>query len=129
MVYADYCLHGSCWKLDVFKGSTDRIAAIREAAKSRPTRFAIVVVALIVGFALGSSIYYQSVNEQNIRAALFEEQRIRQTQNMEGLERQINSELESIAGRLQGIANSNYIQGGELSGNGTASLLAENYLP
>ena len=115
--------------MDVFKGSTDRIAAIREAAKSRPTRFAIVVVALIVGFALGSSIYYQSVNEQNIRAALFEEQRIRQTQNMEGLERQINSELESIAGRLQGIANSNYIQGGELSGNGTASLLAENYLP
>ncbi len=115
--------------MDVIKGSADRIAAIREAAKSRPTRFAIVVVALIVGFALGSSIYYQSVNEQNIRAALFEEQRIRQTQNMEGLARQINSELESIAGRLQGIANSNYIQGGELVGNGTSSLLAENYIP
>lgn len=129
MVYADYCLHESYCKLDVIRGSTDRIAAIREAAKSRPTRFAIVVVALIVGFALGSSIYYQSINEQNIRAALFEEQRIRQTQNMEGLARQISSELESIAGRLQGIANSNYIQGGELSGNGTSALLAENYLP
>lgn len=115
--------------MDVIRGSTERIAAIREAAKSRPTRFAIVVVALIVGFALGSSIYYQSINEQNIRAALFEEQRIRQTQNMEGLARQINSELESIAGRLQGIANSNYIQGGELSGDRISSLLAENYVP
>ncbi|MEW6603722.1 MAG: sensor histidine kinase [Thermoproteota archaeon] len=129
MVYADYCLHENHCKLDVIRGSTDRIAAIREAAKSRPTRFAIVVVALIVGFSLGSSIYYQSINEQNIRAALFEEQRIRQTQNMEGLARQISSELESIAGRLQGIANSNYIQEGELSGNGTSALLAENYLP
>ncbi len=115
--------------MDVIKGSTDRIAAIREAAKSSPTRFAIVVIALIIGFALGSSIYYESVNERNIRAALFEEQSIRQTQNMEGLARQISSELESIAGRLQGIANSNYIQGGELAGNGTSSLLAENYLP
>ncbi|HEX7033367.1 MAG TPA: sensor histidine kinase [Nitrososphaera sp.] len=115
--------------MDVFRGSSDRIAAIRDAAISRPTRFAIVVVALIVAFALGSSIYYQSINEKNIRAVLFEEQRIRQTQNMEGLARQISSELESIAGRLQGIANSNYIQEGDLSGNGTSSLLAENYVP
>lgn len=29
----------------------------------------------------------------------------------------------------RGIANSNYIQGGELSGNGTSRLLAENYIP
>lgn len=88
--------------MNVLRGSSDRIAAIRDAAMSRPTRFAGVVIALIVAFAPGSSIYYQSINEQNIRAVLFEEERIRQAQNMEGLARQINSELESIAGRLQG---------------------------
>jgi len=115
--------------LDVIRGSTNRLAAIREAVKSRPTSFAIAAVTIIVGFALGFSIYFQSVNEHGIRTALIEEQRIRQTGNMEGLGRQINSDLESILGRLQGIANSNYVQEGKMSGESISALLAENYIP
>lgn len=129
IIYSITTSINQCRRLNVVRSSADTLVAIREAAKSRPTRFAIVVLALIVGFALGFSIYFQLVNEQSIKATLFEEQRIRQSQSMEARARQISSELESILGRLQGIANSNYIQEGELSGDRISTLLAENYNP
>jgi signal transduction histidine kinase len=115
--------------LESIRTPADKLIAIKEGAKAKPTQVAIMFIALIVAFSFGLSFYFQSVTEDNIRRTLFEEQRARQFETTESLTRQVGSELDSILGRLQGIANSNYIQQGELSGDRIHELLRENHIP
>ena len=61
--------------------------------------------------------------------SLLEQQKQRQLDSTKAISERISSDLDSIMSRLQGLANSVYLQQGDLSGNKTIKLMKEYYLP
>jgi hypothetical protein len=72
--------------------------------------------------------YLQKDTEDDIRNSLFEQQEQRQLDSTKAISQHISSDLDSVMARLQGLANSIYLQQGELSDNKTRTLMEEIYL-
>ena len=105
------------------------MAFARRAAKNLPGRsklIGIISVVVIVAVSYGLFFYFQTITERSIRNNLFEQQR--QLDSTKALSENIGSDLDSIMSRLQGLANSMYIQQGDLSTYHTKNLLKQVYL-
>ncbi len=63
----------------------------------------------------------------NIRNSIFEQQKALQMQNTQALSQHISSDLSFMMARLQGLADSSYLQQGDLSSEKTKNLLQEIY--
>ena len=88
----------------------------------------IISIFLIIGVSYGLFFYLQKGTEDGIRNSLFEQQEQRQLDSTKAISQHISSDLDSIMARLQGLANSIYLQQGELSDNKTRTLMEEIYL-
>ncbi len=88
----------------------------------------IISVFLIIGLSYGLFFYLQKGTEDGIRNSLFEQQEQRQLDSTKAISQHIGSDLDSVMARLQGLANSIYLQQGELSDNKTRTLMEEIYL-
>jgi signal transduction histidine kinase len=76
---------------------------------------AIIFMILIIVISYGLFFYLQNNTESKIRNSLFEQQKQRQIGSTLALSQHIGSDLDSIMARLQDLANSAYLQQGNLS--------------
>ena len=87
----------------------------------------IISILLIIAVSYGLFFYLQKGTEDSIRNRLFEQQEQRQLDSTRAISQHISSDLDSVMARLQGLANSIYLQQGELSDNKTKTLMEEIY--
>ena len=107
------------------------IGICKRATKNLPRRskfIGIISVVVIVGASYGLFFYFQTITEKSIRNNLFERQAATSTDSTKALSEHIGSDLDSIMSKLQGLANSLYLQQGELSSNQTKNMLKQVYL-
>jgi signal transduction histidine kinase len=96
---------------------------------SRKTKeVAIIFIISIIVISYGLFFYLQNNTESNIRNSLFEQQKQRQIDSTLALSRHISSDLDSIMARLQSLANSVYLQQGDLFSNKTKKLMEQMYV-
>ena len=86
---------------------------------------AVVFIVSIIAISYGLFFYLQNNTESNIRNSLFEQQKQRQIESTQALSRHISSDLDSITARLQSLANSPYLQQGDLVSNKTKNLIQQ----
>jgi signal transduction histidine kinase len=89
---------------------------------------AIIFIIFIIVISYGLFFYLQNNTESNIRSSLFEQQKQRQIESTQALSRHISSDLDSIIARLQSLADSVYLQQGDLVGNKTETLMEQMYV-
>src|ERR687887_642063 len=95
---------------------------------SRKTKeLAIIFIISIIVISYGLFFYLQNITENNIRNSLFEQQKQRQIESALALSRHIGSDLDSIMARLQSLANSPYLQQGDLLSNKTKKVMEQMY--
>ncbi len=74
------------------------------------------------------TLFYSTYDVQrDIRDSLFEQQRDRQLRQVELIANNIRSDSQLALSHLRGLANSLYLQNGDLSGNATENLLKDTY--
>lgn len=106
------------------------MAFVRRAAKNLPGRsklIGIISIVVIVAASYGLFFYFQTITESSIRNNLFDQQQQRQLDSTKALSEHIGSDLDSIMSKLQGLANSLYLQQGDLSSNQTKNMLKQVY--
>jgi signal transduction histidine kinase len=86
---------------------------------------AVIFIVSIIAISYGLFFYLQNNTESNIRNSLFEQQKQRQIESTQALSRHISSDLDSITARLQSLANSPYLQQGDLVSNKTKNLIQQ----
>jgi signal transduction histidine kinase len=94
--------------------------------RSRGVAVIFTIAIILVSYSL--FFYLQTTTEKDIRNSIFEQQKTRQQQSTEALSQRISSDLGSIMSRLQGLADSSYLQQADLSSDKTRKLLQETYL-
>jgi signal transduction histidine kinase len=87
----------------------------------------IICTILIIAVSYGLFFYQQNVTEASVRNGLFVEQRERQLESTEAMAQHIGSDLSSVASILQGLADSSYLQQGELYGDRVDKLMNERF--
>jgi len=95
----------------------------------RTKTIGVISIVSIIVISYGLFFYLQNATESNIRNSLFEQQKQRQLDSTKAISERISSDLDSIMSRLQRLANSVYLQQGDLSSNKTKKLMKEDYLP
>src|ERR687888_277024 len=78
--------------------------------KGKSKVLAIAIIALIIVISYSLFFYLQNTTETNIRNSIFEQQKALQMQSTQALSQRISSDLDSVMGRLQGLADSSYLQ-------------------
>ncbi len=73
------------------------------------------------------SFTFKNITENNIKNRLFDEQNQKQLDSTKAISQHISSDLDLVMARLQGLANSAYLQNGLVSDNKTKRLLEERY--
>jgi hypothetical protein len=68
-----------------------------------------------VSLSYGLYFFLQDLTENSIKTNLFEQQRLRQLDANNAISQHVASNMESILSKLQVIANSIYVQQGNLS--------------
>lgn len=87
----------------------------------------VISIILIIAFSLGLLVYIQNLTERDIKSNLLLQQELRQTASTRGISLHIGSDLNLVVGMLDGLANSIYLQQGELSGDNAKKLVGEKY--
>ncbi|HEY6884098.1 MAG TPA: cache domain-containing protein, partial [Nitrososphaeraceae archaeon] len=95
--------------------------------KGKAKLLAIVSIALIIGISYGLFFYLENTTEQNIRNSIIEQQLQNQLKDIQALSRHIGTELTLVADNLHGLANSIYIQQGDLSSDKIKNLAEDTY--
>jgi signal transduction histidine kinase len=90
-------------------------------------KIAIVSIALVLIVSYGLFFYLQTITENDIKNSLIQQQRQRQIESTKAISQNIGSDLDSIMARLQMLARSAELQGGQFSDNNTRTLLEEVY--
>jgi signal transduction histidine kinase len=93
------------------------------SAKKTITIFTIIIIS--ISFSL--FFYFQQETENSIRKSIFEQQLQIQTKTTRALAQHIESDLNLIESRLQGLANSKYLQEGDFTSDNTKRLLGKYY--
>jgi signal transduction histidine kinase len=88
---------------------------------------AIIAIVLIVGISYGLFFYLEDTTEQNIRNSIIQQQLQNQLRDVQALSRHIGTELTLVVDNLHGLANSKYVQQGELSSNKITKLAQDTY--
>jgi signal transduction histidine kinase len=95
------------------------------SSKVKTIGFLSVIV--IVTFSLGVFYIIQNISESEVRDSLVKEQVERQRTSTMAISQHIGSDLNLVMAVLDGLANSAYLQSGELSGEKTKNLMEEEY--
>ena len=93
----------------------------------RVRRLGIISIILIVIVSYALFFYLQNITENNIKNRLFYQQKQKQLDSTKAISQHISADFDSVMARLQGLANSAYLQNGLLSDNKTRRLMEENY--
>ncbi len=88
---------------------------------------AIVSIVLIIAISYGLFFYLENTSEQNIRNRMIEREVQTQLNYIQAISRHIGTDLTAVIDNLHGLANSKYIQQGDLSSNKTKKLAQETY--
>nr|MDQ5876700.1 cache domain-containing protein [Thermoproteota archaeon] len=93
----------------------------------REREIAIVVIVSISVISVVSFFYSTFDVQSEVKESLFEQQRDRQLTQIQAIANNIQSDSELVLSHLRGLANSMYLQNGDLSGNQTENLLKDTY--
>lgn len=88
---------------------------------------AIISIVLISAISYGLFFYLENSTEQNIRNSIIRQQLQTQLRDVQALSRHIGTDLTLVVDNLQGLANSKYIQQGDLSSNKITKLAQDTY--
>src|SRR5919202_6047431 len=88
---------------------------------------AIISIVLIIGISYGLFFYLENTTEQNIRNSIFQQQLQNQLKDIQALARHIGTDLTLVVDNLHGLANSKYVQQGDLSSNKTKKIAQDTY--
>jgi signal transduction histidine kinase len=103
------------------------IEVVMRHVSGRVKRLGIISIILIVGASYSLFFLLQDVTESNIKNSLFDQQKQKQLDATRAISEHISSDFGSVVARLQGLANSAYLQNGLLSDSKTKRLLEDNY--
>lgn len=87
----------------------------------------IISIVVIVILSYGLFFYLQSITESNIRYSLFEQQKMRQIDSTHDVSEHIGSDISLAVAMLDTLANSFYLQQGDVAGDGIKKLMKEKY--
>jgi|SRR5215208_5478844 C4-dicarboxylate-specific signal transduction histidine kinase len=87
----------------------------------------IISTVLIIIISYSLFFYLQNITEDNVKKSLFEQQRERQMEYTKTMAQHISSDLQSVMYILQGLAESTYLQQGELYGDRVDRLMRERF--
>jgi Cache domain len=87
----------------------------------------IISIILIIILSNGLLFYFQNITEHDLRNSLFEEQKQRQLESTKEISQHIGSDISLVLTMLHGLANSGYLQQGEMSGHNIKKLVEEQY--
>src|SRR5215203_4495177 len=93
----------------------------------REKEVAIVVIVSIFIISIVTLFYSTYDVQRDVRESLFEQQKDRQLSQVELIANNIRSDSQLALSHLRGLANSLYLQNGDLSGNATENLLKDTY--
>jgi len=88
----------------------------------------IISIIIIVILSYGLFFYLQSITESNIRYSLFEQQKMRQIDSTREVSEHIGSDISLAVAMLDTLANSFYLQQGDVAGDGIKKLMKEKYM-
>jgi signal transduction histidine kinase len=89
---------------------------------------AVISIVLIITISYGIFFYLENTTEQNVRNSVFEQQLQNQLKDTEALSRHIGTDLSLVVDNLNGLANSIYLQQGDLSSNKIKKLAEQTYV-
>lgn len=95
---------------------------------SRIREIGIISAVVIIVFSLASLLYVQDITINDIKNNLLLQQTQRQVASTRDISLHIGSDLNLILGMLDGLANSIYMQQGNLYGNNATKLMEEKYI-
>jgi signal transduction histidine kinase len=87
----------------------------------------IISIVLIIIISYSLFFYLQGITEYNVKKSLFKQQRERQMESTKAMAQHISSDLQSVMYILQGLADSTYLQQGELYGDRVDRLMRERF--
>jgi signal transduction histidine kinase len=87
----------------------------------------IISTTLIIIISYSLFFYLQNITEDNIKKNLFDQQRNRQMESSKAMAEHIAANLQSVMYILQGLADSTYLQQGELSGDRIDGLMRDRF--
>src|SRR5918911_1016850 len=88
---------------------------------------AIISIVLIIAISYGLFFYLENTTEQNIRNSIIQQQLQNQLRDVQDLSRHIGTDLTLVVDNLHGLANSKYIQQGDLSSDKVTKLAQDTY--
>ena len=88
----------------------------------------IISIIFIIALSYGLLFYLQSITEQEVRNSLFDQQIQDQLEATKSISEHISSDLSLVMNMLDGLANSIYLQKGDLSGDGAKRLMQEKFI-
>ena len=83
---------------------------------------AIISVVLISAITYGLFFYFQNTTEQDIRNSIIQQEIQNQLKDIQALSGHVGTDLTLVVDNLHGLANSIYVQQGDLSSNQTKKL-------
>jgi hypothetical protein len=89
---------------------------------------AILTIILIIIFSNALLFYFQNITEHDLRDTLFEQQEQRQIESTKEVSQHIGSDLNLVMSMLDGMANSIYLQQGQVSSDKAKNLLGQKYI-
>jgi signal transduction histidine kinase len=95
--------------------------------KGKAKILATVSIVLIIVTSYSLFFYLQSTNEANTRNSIFEQQKALQMRSTQALSQRISSDMSFMMAKLQGLADSTYLQQGDLSSDKAKKLSQEIY--
>ena len=87
----------------------------------------VISIILIVTFSLAFVFYIQSITEHDIKSNLLSQQKQRQIGSTLDISLHAGSDLNLVVSMLDGLANSLYLQQGNLSADQASKLVGEKY--
>ena len=88
---------------------------------------AIISIVLISAISYGLFFYLQNTTEQDIRNSIIHQEVQNRLKDIQALSRHIGTDLTLVVDNLHGLANSIYVQQGDLSSNKTKNLAEDTY--
>jgi signal transduction histidine kinase len=88
---------------------------------------AIISIVLISVITYGLFFYLQNTTEQDIRNSIIQQEVQNQLKDIQALSGHVGTDLTLVVDNLHGLANSIYVQQGDLSSNQTKKLAQETY--
>ncbi|MFL6457242.1 MAG: cache domain-containing protein [Nitrososphaeraceae archaeon] len=87
----------------------------------------IISIISIIVCSNGLLFYIQNITADDLKKSVFEQQKLLQIQSTKDIALHIGSDIDLVMSMLYGLANSHYVQQGELGGDKTTKLLDDAY--